>query len=120
MPEARTVAERALGHPLPKGAEVHHVNGRPRDNRPQNLVICQNRAYHLFLHERMRARGYQTPSDVCSFTLRGVDNEFWRRVKIHAAMNDTTVRALILSVLRKAVRSSKRRQKSPSEHPGPF
>jgi hypothetical protein len=45
-------AERALGKPLPKGAEVHHADGSKGDNAP--LVICQSRAYHKLLHARMR------------------------------------------------------------------
>jgi len=49
------VAEKALGKPLPKGVEVHHVNEDKADNRPSNLVICPDRDYHRLLHVRTRA-----------------------------------------------------------------
>ena len=49
------IVERALGKPLPAGAEVHHVNEVRHDNRPENLVVCPDRAYHKLLHQRMRS-----------------------------------------------------------------
>lgn len=49
------VAARALGQPLPRGAQVHHIDGDRQNNAPSNLVICQDQAYHSLLHQRARA-----------------------------------------------------------------
>ena len=48
------VAEKVLGHYLPDAAVVHHVNGNKADNRSCNLVICQDNAYHHFIHAQQR------------------------------------------------------------------
>ena len=53
--EHRLVAEQALGHVLDRKHDVHHVNGDPGDNRPQNLVVCESRSYHFIIESRTRA-----------------------------------------------------------------
>jgi hypothetical protein len=49
------IAEHALGYSLPPRAEVHHVNETRADNRNCNLVLCEDRSYHMLLHRRKRA-----------------------------------------------------------------
>ena len=46
------VAEAILGKYLPNKAVIHHVNGIRTDNKPSNLVICQDNNYHFLLHNR--------------------------------------------------------------------
>jgi len=54
----RLKAERALGHPIPKGVETHH-HGIPgdyhRNYNSLNLVLCENHKYHCYLHMREKA-----------------------------------------------------------------
>lgn len=41
--------------------ECGHVNGDPQDNRPANLVICQDQSYHQLIHQWARALGRPVP-----------------------------------------------------------
>lgn len=56
------VAEQALGHPLPPGAVVHHVDLDKTNNTPTNLVVCPDDAYHALLHQRQRALDAGAPA----------------------------------------------------------
>jgi len=49
------IAEKVFGKPLPSGAVVHHANCDHTNDKNNNLVICQDQGYHLFLHQRKRA-----------------------------------------------------------------
>lgn len=49
------IAERAIGKFLPITVPVHHVNLCRSENKGSNLVICQDHAYHMFLHLRTNA-----------------------------------------------------------------
>lgn len=63
------LAERAFGRPLPPGVQVHHVGGNKRNSVPDNLVICQDAAYHKLLHVRtvvVRMGGNPDADRMCS------------------------------------------------------
>lgn len=49
------VAGLAMGKAVPERAQVHHVNGVKTDNRPANLVVCEDLGYHRLLHQRADA-----------------------------------------------------------------
>lgn len=49
------IVEKALGHPLPPGAEVHHLDKNRSNNTPTNLVVCPDKSYHRLLHRRADA-----------------------------------------------------------------
>lgn len=49
------VVERAMGKALSPKHPIHHVDGDGTNNAPQNLVACEDQAYHRLLHARQRA-----------------------------------------------------------------
>lgn len=90
--EHRQIVEEVLGRKLPSRVEVHHVDGGFLNNAKTNLVVCQDRAYHMLLHRRTRAldecgnanwrkcpfcKKYDDPVDMVS---HGVNN-----MKVHAS-----------------------------------
>jgi hypothetical protein len=52
---ALLVWEEFHGHPLPKGVDIHHVNGIPDDDRPENLMAMTH-GEHTRLHDLERHR----------------------------------------------------------------
>ena len=52
----RLIVEDILGKPLPKKAEVHHVDYNRANNSNNNLVVCPNRIYHCLLHSRQEVQ----------------------------------------------------------------
>lgn len=47
--------EALLGHKLPNGAEVHHLDGNKANNHHDNLIVCPSKAYHKLMHTRQDA-----------------------------------------------------------------
>jgi hypothetical protein len=80
------IAENAIGRTLPKGSQVHHVDGNPSNNDNSNLVICQDQKYHRLLHSRTNAinAGHPPEHRMC-FYCREYDDvkNLSRSVRIH-------------------------------------
>lgn len=93
-PEHVVVAESALGKLLPSGAEVHHWDETRTNNANSNLLICQDRGYHMLIHQRMAAfkasgnadfrhcqlcKTYGDPTTMRSYDKKGFTHwECWR------------------------------------------
>jgi DNA-binding XRE family transcriptional regulator len=64
------VMEKAIGRPLRKGEIVHHVNEDGHDNRPANLVLCENQAHHFRLHKEQNYKFLRKVDTVKGFNRR--------------------------------------------------
>ena len=51
----REIVEKVLGKPLQLNSVIHHFDENRENNRNNNLIVCQDQAYHLLLHKRMLA-----------------------------------------------------------------
>lgn len=52
--EHHVVAEQILGRPLRDGEVVHHIDGNPRNNSPENIFVFASQSEHSAHHAFLR------------------------------------------------------------------
>ena len=61
------------GKPLPEGWVIHHINGIPNDNRPENLVALPNKKHYEIL--RIKAQRIRELEAKVKLLERALDNQ---------------------------------------------
>ena len=51
--EHRMIIENQLGRQLTKNEPIHHIDGRKDNNDPENLLYCETRKEHNYVHKKM-------------------------------------------------------------------
>lgn len=69
--EHRRVMEEKLGRPLRKGEVVHHINGVPDDNRPENLELAASNGEHQAYFHGARVWTAQISLRLVALWMRG-------------------------------------------------
>jgi transposase len=70
--QAKGAAEMKLGRELREGEVIHHIDGDPSNNAPENLEICESHKEHMQIHHAQWQADYRERlSD-----LRGADREY--------------------------------------------
>lgn len=107
--EHRVIVERLIGMKLPHRARIHHVNGDKKDNRPGNLVVCNDDAHHMLIHYRQEAflesgdannlkcmicKRWDTPENIRSVVSKAADRKNPRVRHYHAACHNEKQRSL--------------------------
>lgn len=101
-------AEKAIGKQLPKGAEVHHINGDPSDNRNENLVICQDHKYHSLLHMREEALAVTGNANLRLCKICGTFSDpSWMKQATNGQMYHTKCNAFESKMRRARIKSDK-------------
>lgn len=99
------VAEEVLGRYLLSSEVIHHVDRNEENDSKNNLVICQDQAYHRLLHQRLRAlkESGDALARQCRYC-RKWDRPGVGDMRVHSANRGNSTKALHLSCAREAQR----------------
>jgi hypothetical protein len=80
--EHRVIVEELLGRALSSKVSIHHLDGDRSNNAHDNLVVCEDAAYHRLLHKRAMAlivTGNPKLRRCCVCGLWKEESDYWMR-----------------------------------------